>query len=152
MFYLIFLFCQYLRWVQYARNRVHWTRFVRLENEFNELGFYSCKPSSLNSVCFKGNTILVGYVSTIAGTTQKSTSGTQKNQTHKKTKFKLQTHSYTVSFPLTLSLSLSLSQSSSLSLLHSHSELVAPSLAPSPTVPVAVAASRFRRRRWRWMF
>ena len=39
--------------VSILANRVHWTRFVRLENEFNELGFYSCKSSSLNSVCFK---------------------------------------------------------------------------------------------------
>ena len=79
--------------VSILANRVHWTRIV-----------------------LKETTILVGYVSTIAGTTQKSTSGTQKNQTHKKTKFKLQTHSYTISFPLTLNLSLSLSVELSLTL------------------------------------
>ena len=79
--------------VSILANRVHWTRFV-----------------------LKETTILVGYMSTIAGTTQKSTSGIHKNQTHKKTKFKLQTHSYIVSFPLTLSLSLSLSVELSLTL------------------------------------
>ena len=78
------------------------------------------------------------YVSTIVGLT----SGTQKNQHTKKTKFKLQTLHHSLS----LSVSLSHEKSSSLSLSHSHSEPVAPSPAPSPTAPVAVAASRFRRR------
>ena len=117
MFYLIFLFCQYLRWVQYARNRVHVTCFVRLKNEFNELGFYSCKPSSLNSVCFKGNHhpcwVCVNHR---RHHSKKHFRHTKKPNTQKKTKFKLQTHNYTVSFPLTLSLSLSLSVELSLTL------------------------------------
>ena len=115
MFYLIFLVCQYLRWVQYARNRVHVTRFVRLENEFNELGFYSCRPSSLNLVCFKGNHHPC-WVRASQAPLKKALQAHKKTKHTEKTKFKLQTHSYTVSFPLTLSLSLSLSVELSLTL------------------------------------
>ena len=126
MFYLIFLFCQYLRWVQYARNRVHVTCFVRLENEFIELNFHTYKSSSMNSVSILANrvhwtrfvlketTILVGYVSTIAGTTQKSTSGTQKKLS---SNFKhTVTLSHSQSLPLTLNFSFSLSVELSLTL------------------------------------
>ena len=35
--------------VSMYRNQVHWTRFIYTEIEFNELGFYRWKPSSLNS-------------------------------------------------------------------------------------------------------
>ena len=139
MFYLIFLFCKYLRWVQYARNRVHWTHFVRLENEFNELGFYSCKPSSLNLVCFSPS---------LLGTCQPSQAplSHKKTNTQKKLSSNFK-HTVTLSHSLSLSVSLSHEKSSSLSLSHSHSEPVAPSPAPSSTAPVAVAASRFRRCR-----
>ena len=154
MFYLIFLFCQYLRWVQYARNRVHVTCFVRLKNEFNELGFYFCKPSSLNSIFIRINrvqwrfvlketTILVGYVHR-RHHSKKHFRHTKKPNTQKKLSSNFK-HTVTLSHSLSLSVSPSHSQSSSLSLSHSHSELVAPSSAPSPAAPVAVAASRFRR-------
>ena len=145
MFYLIFLVCQYLRWVQYARNRVHVTRFVRLENEFNELGFYSCKPSSLNSVCFKGNHhpcwVCVNHR---RHHSKKHFRHTKKPNTQKKLSSNFK-HTVTLSHSLSLSVSPSHSQSSSLSLSHSHSEPIASSPAPSPAAPVAVAASRFRR-------
>ena len=150
MFYLIFLVCQYLRWVQYARNRVHVTRFVRLENEFNELGFYSCKPSSLNSVCFEGNHHPCWVrVNHRKHHSKKHFRHTKKPNTQKKpsSNFKhtvtLSLPSHSQSLPLTLSRALS------------HSHTLIPSLSlhrrllPLPSLPltsVAVAASRFRRR------
>ena len=56
-FYSILLFCQYLWWAQYARNRVQWTRFVRVKNEFNELSFSTHKSSSMNSFCKTGKRV-----------------------------------------------------------------------------------------------
>ena len=38
-------------------NRVQWTRFLCRETEFNNLGFYTWKPSTLNSVCVHGNRV-----------------------------------------------------------------------------------------------
>ena len=38
-------------------NRVHWTRFAVLENEFNELGLQEWKPSSINSFSILTNRV-----------------------------------------------------------------------------------------------
>ena len=137
MFYLIFLVCQYLRWVQYARNRVHWTHFVRLENEFNELGFYSCKPSSLNSVCFK---------LCIRGNHRKTLQAHKKTNTLKKlsSNFKRYTiPSHSQSLPLTRSRALSHSHTliPSLSLRCRHCR----GLLPSPSLPLASVGPSPRR-------
>ena len=121
-------------------NRVHWTRFVRLENEFNELGFYSCKPSSLNSVCFK---------LCIRGNHRRTLQAHKKTNTLKKlsSNFKRYTiPSHSQSLPLTRSRALSHSHtlipSLSLRRQHRHGLLLSPSL---PLAFVAVTASRFRR-------
>ena len=155
MFYLIFLFCQYLRWVQYARNRVHVTCFVRLKNEFNELGFYFCKPSSLNSIFIRINrvqwrfvlketTILVGYVHR-RHHSKKHFRHTKKPNTQKKLSSNFK-HTVTLSH----SLLLLVSPSHSLSRALSHSHTLIPSLSlrrwhhrrlfPSPSLPLASVA------------
>ena len=38
-------------------NRVQWTRFPCIETEFNELGLYTQKSSSMNSVSIHGNRV-----------------------------------------------------------------------------------------------
>ena len=155
MFYLIFLFCQYLRWVQYARNRVHVTCFVRLKNEFNELGFYFCKPSSLNSIFIRINrvqwrfvlketTILVGYVHR-RHHSKKHFRHTKKPNTQKKLSSNFK-HTVTLSH----SLLLLVPPSHSLSRALSHSHTLIPSLSlhcrhcrrllPSLSLPLAFVA------------
>ena len=127
--------------VSILANRVHWTRFVRLENEFNELGFYSCKPSSLNSDCFKLHHHTCQPL-------QDSLQAHKKTNTLKKLssnfkRYTIPSHSQSLSLTRSRALSHSHTLIPSLLLRRRHRRR----LLPSPSLPlasVAVVASCFR--------
>ena len=154
-------------------NRVLWTRFLGLQTEFNELGFWACKPSSLNSICKRRNWVhwtrfqglqteskelgLYAQKPSSLNSVCKPRNRVQRTRFHlsppvnhqtlkKFLKTKHSVSKYTVSHSHSLSLSVSLSLSfQSQSLSHSHS------LAPSPSSSLSrsiVSHSLSLRRRY----